>query len=45
MDLENYQTFEVLAPSEEELKGKLASGIEVEYWHMLGKSKIMRIKG
>jgi len=45
MDLENYQTFEVLAPSEEELKRKLASGVEVEYWHMLGRSKIMRIKG
>jgi len=27
------------------LKAKLASGLEVEYWSMLGRKKIVRIKG
>jgi translation initiation factor 5A len=45
MDLENYEMFEAPMPGEEDLKSKLASGIEVEYWRILGKIKIMRIKG
>lgn len=45
MDLENYEVFEASMPEEEELKGKLASGVEVEYWRILGKTKIMRTKG
>jgi len=32
-------------PTEEDLKAKLASGLEVEYWSMLGRKKIVRIKG
>jgi translation initiation factor 5A len=44
MDMENYQTFEALKPDEEELKNKLATGAEVEYWSVLGKNKIIRIK-
>lgn len=45
MDLETYQTFETPMPTEEDLKTKLASGLEVEYWSMLGRKKIVRIKG
>ena len=45
MDLETYQTFETQMPTDEEIKGKLASGTEVEYWNMLGKIKIVRVKG
>jgi len=45
MDLENYEMFEAPIPEEEDLKAKLASGTEVEYWRILGKTKIMRIKG
>jgi translation initiation factor 5A len=45
MDLETYQTFETPMPTEEDLKAKLASGLEVEYWSMLGRKKIVRIKG
>lgn len=45
MDLENYEMFEAPIPEEEELKSKLASGTEVEYWQILGKIKIMRAKG
>lgn len=45
MDLENYEVFEATYPDEEKLKQKLESGIEVEYWRILGKTKIMRTKG
>ena len=45
MDLENYEVFEAAYPDEEELKQKLSSGVEVEYWRILGRTKIMRTKG
>jgi translation initiation factor 5A len=44
MDLETYGMTEAPLP-EEELRSKLASGIEVEYWQILGRTKIIRIKG
>ena len=45
MDMESYETFETPMPEEEALKSKLAAGVEVEYWQMLGQNKIMRTKG
>ena len=45
MNLENYEVFEAAYPDEEDLKQKLVSGIEVEYWRILGRTKIMRTKG
>jgi len=45
MDLENYEVFEATYPDEEKLKQKLVSGIEVEYWRILDRTKIMRTKG
>ena len=45
MDLENYETFEAPMPEEEDLKNKLASGIEIEYWRILGRTKLVRTKG
>jgi len=45
MDLENYEVFEAPLPEDEELKSKLVSGGEVEYWRILGRTKIMRTKG
>lgn len=45
MDLENYEVFEAPLPEDEELKSKLVSGSEVEYWRILGRTKIMRTKG
>ncbi|MCW3979987.1 MAG: translation initiation factor IF-5A [Candidatus Bathyarchaeota archaeon] len=45
MDLENYEVFEAAFPDEEALKNKLTSGVEVEYWRILGRTKIMRTKG
>jgi len=44
MDLENYEIFEAPQPEDEDLKSKLASGVEVEYWRILGRTKIMRTK-
>jgi translation initiation factor 5A len=45
MDMQTYETFETPMPEEEEIKSKLALGVEVEYWQMLGQNKIMRTKG
>jgi len=45
MDLESYEVFEVPLPDDKELKSKLASGVEVEYWQILGRTRIMRTKG
>lgn len=45
MDLETYQVFESPLPEEEDIKSKLVSGVEVEYWRMLDRMKIMRVKG
>jgi translation initiation factor 5A len=44
MDLETYEVFESLLPDDEELRGKLESGVTVEYWEVLGRKKIMRIR-
>jgi len=45
MDLETYEVLEAPYPEDEDLKGKLTSGVEVEYWHILGRTKVMRTKG
>jgi translation initiation factor 5A len=45
MDLETYEVFEAPPPEDDDLKSKLVSGVEVEYWRILGRTKIMRTKG
>ncbi|MCP8312562.1 MAG: translation initiation factor IF-5A [Candidatus Methylarchaceae archaeon HK01B] len=45
MDLETFEVFESPMPDEPELKERISSGIEVEYWNVLGKRKIIRTKG
>lgn len=45
MDLETYEVFEAQFPDEESLRSKLVSGTEVEYWRILGRTKITRTKG
>jgi len=45
MDLETYEMLETPLPEEEEFKSKLISGVEVEYWRILGRTRIMRTKG
>ena len=45
MDLETYEMTEAPFPEDEKLKSKLASGVEVEYWQILGRTRITRRKG
>ena len=45
MDLDNYEILETPYPDDEAIKSKLVEGLEVEYWRILGRIKIMRIKG
>jgi len=45
MDLETFDVFYVPAPKDEGLKGKLSSGHEVEYWRVMERTMIMRVKG
>jgi translation initiation factor 5A len=44
MDLETFETFET-PYVEEDARHKLEPGAEVEYWRMLGKAKIIKVKG
>jgi len=45
MDMRDYKTIEVpLSYVEEEARGKLAAGIEVEVWQILDRYKITRVK-
>jgi len=44
MDLETYEYIDAPFPEEGDLKAKLAPGVEVEYWRILGKVKIVRTK-
>ncbi len=44
MDLETYETFEVERPSDPNIASKLAPGKEVEYWVILGRRMIVRVR-
>ncbi len=44
MDLETFETFDVSFPPDEEIKSKTVPGVEVEYWKVLGRTKIVRVK-
>jgi translation initiation factor 5A len=44
MDLETYEYFDAPFPEDAELKAKMTPGVEVEYWRILGKLKIVRSK-
>lgn len=45
MDLETFEIFEIPRLSELEIDQKLATGKEVEYWRVLEKNRIVRVKG
>lgn len=42
MDMESYESFEVPMPSEEEFEGKVEQGIQLEYWIVMGRKKLIR---
>ena len=45
MDMETFETFDSPPPShDQEINNKLAECNEVEYWKVLGKTKIVRIR-
>ena len=44
MDLETYEVFETPPPEDEDLRSRLSEGVEVEYWRIMGRTKIMRTK-
>jgi translation initiation factor 5A len=45
MDLETYEYLDAPFPDDEEVpKSKLVAGAEIEYWKILGKVKITRVK-
>lgn len=45
MDLVTYEVFDVSKPDEEDLISKIEAGKEVEYWKIMGRYKIQRVKG
>ncbi len=44
MDLETYEMFETNLPEDEELRKKLEPGVTVEYWEIMNRKMIVRIK-
>jgi len=44
MDLETYEYIDATFPEEEDLKAKLIVGSEIEYWKILNRIKIVRVK-
>ncbi len=44
MDLETFEYLDAPYPEEEDIKAKLVSGVEIEYWKIMGKIKITRVK-
>jgi len=44
MDMETYDTFEVDMPDDEQLRAKIEPGATVEYWLIMGRPKIVRIR-
>jgi len=44
MDLETFETFEIDMPREDDIRAKLSPGVEVEYWEVMGRRFIHRIR-
>ena len=44
MDLETYEIFDVALPEEKKMVDKLDAGKEVEYWNIMDRIKIQRVK-
>jgi len=45
MDLETYEVFDVVKPDDEEIASRLEPGKDIEYWVIMGRYKIQRVKG
>ena len=44
MDLENYDMMDVEMPTDEDIAGAIGAGKEVEYWIIMDRIKIQRVK-
>ena len=44
MDMETYNTMEMDMPQDEELKSKIKEGLQIEYWTIMDRIKIERVK-
>jgi translation initiation factor 5A len=44
MDLENYDMMDIEIPTDEDIAGALEAGKEVEYWIIMDRIKIQRVK-
>ena len=44
MDSETYEMFETEFPSDKELKNKIVEGVDIEYWEIAGKTKLVRVR-
>ena len=45
MDLENFEVFFATTPTDATIKARIAPGVELEYWKVMDKTMIMRVKG
>jgi translation initiation factor 5A len=45
MDLESYDVFDAALPEDEEIRSRLVAGRDIEYWKIMGRNKIQRVKG
>ena len=44
MDMETFDTFEIEKPDDPQLAEKLQPGVTVEYWVIMGRPKIVRVR-
>jgi translation initiation factor 5A len=44
MDMSDYNTIELNMPDDEDLKAKIAEGVQIEYWVIMDRIKIERVK-
>jgi len=44
MDLENYETMDIAMPKDKEIASKLEAGKDIEYWNIMDRFKIQRVK-
>jgi len=44
MDLETYETIEMSMPTDDDIASKITAGKEVEYWVIMSRYKINRVK-
>lgn len=45
MDLADYEVFDIPNTTDADLKNKIQNGVEIEYWRVLGRNKLVRVKG